>query len=77
MDKELAREVILKKVKRNILGKDKPKSKQELDRIKSEIAAKRKSIKKHFVLYRYLTTEFDRNYQKNQTMNYSNILITS
>lgn len=62
MDKELAREVILKRVNKSILGKDKPKSKQELDRIKSEIAAKRKSIKKHFVLYRYLTTEFDRNY---------------
>ncbi|EIE8753830.1 hypothetical protein K5Z06_001666, partial [Escherichia coli] len=62
MDKELAREVILKKVKKSMPGKEKPKSKQELDHNKSEIAAKRKSIKKHFVLYRYLTTEFDRNY---------------
>ncbi|HBA6881911.1 TPA: hypothetical protein J1W26_004572 [Escherichia coli] len=78
MDKELVREVILKKVKRNILGKDKPKSKQELDRIKSEIAAKRKSIKKHFVLYRYLTTEFDRNYPEepdNELFQYLNNIL--
>ncbi|EPB6712346.1 hypothetical protein ACRRGZ_003806 [Escherichia coli] len=78
MDKELTREVILKRVKKNILGKDKPKSKQELDRIKSEISAKRKSIKKHFVLYRYLTTEFDRNYPEepdNELFQYLNNIL--
>lgn len=59
-------------------GKDKPKSKQELDRIKSKIAAKRKSIKKHFVLYRYLTTEFDRNYPEepdNELFQYLNNIL--
>lgn len=78
MDKELAREVILKSVKKSIIGKDKPKSKQELDRIKSKIAAKRKSIKKHFVLYRYLTTEFDRNYPEepdNELFQYLNNIL--
>ena len=78
MDKELTREVIFKSVKKSMPGKDKPKSKQELDRIKSKIAAKRKSIKKHFVLYRYLTTEFDRNYPEepdNELFQYLNNIL--